>query len=229
MKKIFVVTLAIMMLAMFIGCSRGGRTRSDDGQIRIAYISKMLSHPWFMAEDRGLRDAAERLGVEYFSIDANLDDEAFDAAFDAALAQRVQGLAITITNQGNGPAVAMRARERGVALLTIDDDIVDENGNPVHHVGVPVREVGILGGEYLARLANERGFFAEGNIVRVLQIDAPSVTVLLERLEGYKEALMANTPLRDEDFIRVETTNAMLEDSLVVAHATIQAHPYYNC
>ena len=225
MKKIVVVVVAVLMVMAVSGCNRS-RAQSGDGSIKIAYISKMLTHPWFTAEDNGLRDAAAKLGVDYISIDANLDDEACDAAIDAALAQGIKGLAITITNQGNGPAVAMKCRERGVALLTIDDNIVDENGAPVAHVGIPVREVGALGGEALAKLANERDFFKEGNVVKVLQIDAPSVTVLLERLEGYKQALMAGTPLKNEDFIRVETTDAMLEDSLAVAQATIQAYPY---
>ncbi|MDR0497229.1 MAG: substrate-binding domain-containing protein [Treponema sp.] len=224
MKKMILVTLAVLMLTVLFGCS--GSSGKKDQPLKIAYISKMLTHPWFIAEDNGLRDAAAKLGVEYFSIDANLDDEACDAAIEAALAQGIKGLAICITNQGNGPALAIKCRERGIALITVDDNIVDENGSPVPHVGIPVREVGVLGGEALAKLANERGFFAPGNVVKVMQIDAPRVTVLVQRLEGYKQALMANTPLKDEDFLRPETSEAMLEDSLAVAQATIQAHPY---
>ena len=193
--------------------------------IRIAYISKMMTNPWFVAQEQGLRDEAERLGVEFFSIDANLDDEACQAAWATAFAQQIDGLAICITNQGNGPALAMQARERGVALMTLDDEIVDEYGNPVPHVGMPTIEVGVLGGEALAALAHERDFFAEGNVVRVIQIDAPTVTVLAPRLYGYRQALLANTPLTEDDFVMVETSTAMLEESLAATQATIQAHP----
>jgi len=227
MKKVIVVAAAVLMLVAMSGCKRssGGKTETGAKPIKIAYISKMLTNPWFVAEDKGLTDSAAKLGVEYFSIDANLNDEAFEAAFNAALAQGIDGLAMTITNQGNGPSVAMRCRERGVALITLDDNIVDENGAPVPHVGLPVREVGELGGAALAKLANERNFFAPGNNVKVLQSDAPSVTVLKARLDGYRAALIANTPLTEADFIHVETSDAMLEDALVVAQATIQAHP----
>jgi L-arabinose transport system substrate-binding protein len=193
--------------------------------VKIAYISKMLTNPWFVSQDQGLKDKAKELGAEYFSIDANLSDEACDAAIDNALAQGINGLAICITNQGNGPALAMKCREKGVELITCDDNIVDENGKPVAHVGMPTKDVGIVGGEMLAKYANERNFFAPGNVVKVLQIDAPSVSVLKPRLDGYKEALMANTPLKAEDFIYVETKACMLEDSLAAAQATIAAHP----
>jgi L-arabinose transport system substrate-binding protein len=82
-----------------------------------------------------------------------------------------------------------------------------------------------MGGEYMANMANERGFFDAGNVVKVMLIDAPTVTVLRPRIDGYMEALIANTPLNEEDILIPETSDAMLEDSLVVARATIQAHP----
>ena len=198
---------------------------ASDEPIKIAYISKMLTNPWFVLQDQGLKDKADELGVEYFSIDANLDDEACDAAIDNALAQGIDGLAICITNQGNGPAVAMKCKEKGVALITCDDNIVDENDDPVPHVGMPTEEVGVIGGEMLAQKATEAGFFDEGNVVKVLQIDAPDVSVLAPRLAGYKKALLENTPLTEDDFIYVETEECMLEDSIASVQPVLQAHP----
>ena len=241
-RRLLTIIVALMIIITMTACNNAGgsapaaeapandtpaatTTPESDQPIKVAYISKMLSHPWFIGTDNGLRDSAANLGVDYFSIDADLSDEAFDAALENAFAQQIDGLTITITNQGNGPSVAQRVRDRGVALLTIDDDIVDENGDPVPHVGPPTKDSGIMGGEYLARMANERGFFEEGNVVKVMLIDAPTVTVLWPRIEGYMEALIANTPLTKDDILIPETSDAMLEDSLVVARATLQAHP----
>ncbi|GHU63419.1 L-arabinose-binding periplasmic protein [Clostridia bacterium] len=210
------------------GASASAGASSDsaaEDTYKIAYISKMLTNPWFVAEDNGLRDKAAELGVEYFSIDANLDDEACDAAIDNAIAQDIDALAITITNQGNGPALAQKCADAGIALITLDDNIVDQDGKDVPHVGLPTKDVGVLGGEKLAEYANARDFFAEGNVVGILQIDAPDITVLRPRIDGYEEALRANTPATDENFIYVETSECMLEDSLVAAHAAVQAHP----
>lgn len=232
--KILVVLVVAMFSMMMIMTGCGTKANNENSSavsssaaktVKIAYISKMLTNPWFVSEDQGLAAKAKTLGVEYFSIDANLDDEACDAAIDNALAQDIDGLAICITNQGNGPALAMKCKEKGVELITLDDNIVDENGKAVAHVGMPTKDVGVVGGTMLAKIANERNFFAAGNVVAVMQIDAPDISVLKPRLDGYKEALMADTPLKEKDFIYVETSECMLEDSIVAAQATIQAHP----
>ncbi len=254
MKKIFVMMICVVVaVGMLIGCAApaaapaseapapasdataseapapesdtGGGQAVKEGPVKVAYISKMLTNPWFVSQDQGLADKAKELGVEYFAIDANLDDEACDAAIDNALAQQIDGLAICITNQGNGPALAMKCAEKGVALITCDDNIVDADGKPVPHVGMPTEDVGVIGGEMLAKKATDAGFFKEGNVVKVLQIDAPDVSVLRPRLDGYKKALLANTPLTEEDFIYVETSECMMEDSLPAVQATLQAHP----
>ena len=242
-KSVLVVVSILLTIFMMVGCSSSAPPAADTPApaepsapaaepasgapdvVKIAYVCKMLTNPWFVAEDNGLRDKAAELGVEYFSIDADLDDEKCDAAINNAIAQGIHGLAICITNQGNGPSVAMKCREKGIALITLDDNIVDENDDPVPHVGLPVKEVGYLGGEALAKMANDRNFFAEGNVVKVLQIDAPDITVLWPRLEGYMEALIDNTPLTKDDFIYAETAECMLEDSLATAQATVQGHP----
>lgn len=237
-KRILAVIMGLILVGMSAGCGKTEEpgdtgkskeavedTKKSGDDVKIAYISKDLTNPWFVLQDEGLKAKAEELGIEYFSIDARFDDEACDAAIDNALAQDIDGLAICITNQGNGPAVAMKCREKGVALITCDDSILDENNNQVPHVGMPTEEVGYLGGEKLAEYANEKDFFAEGNVVKVLQIDAPDVSVLRPRLNGYKKALMENTPLKEEDFIDVETTECMLEDSLAAVQPVLQAHP----
>lgn len=242
MKKILALVLALAMVFALVACTAEEQAaveqavteavaaavaseKTEESGVKIAYISKMLTNPWFVLQDNGLRDKAAELGVEYFSIDANLDDEACDAAIDNAIAQGIQGLAICITNQGNGPALAAKCKEKGIALITCDDNIVDENDQPVPHVGMPTVEVGVLGGEMLAKKATEQGFFDEGNVVKVLQIDAPDVSVLGPRLQGYKQALLENTPLTEDDFIYVETSECMLEDSIAAVQPVLQAHP----
>lgn len=251
MKKLLSLLLVLtMLLAMLAGCAsqtesqqtadntdasgtenadtsetENTETTDTDDKVKIAYICKDLTNPWFVLEDNGLKDKAEELGVEYFAIDAHFDDEACDAAISNALAQDIDGLAICITNQGNGPAVAMQCREKGVELITIDDGFEDENGEQVPHVGMPTEEVGYVGGTALAEKANELGFFEEGNVVKVLQIYTPDVSVHKPRIDGYQKALMENTPLTEDDFIPVEAPESMLEDSLAAVQPVLQAHP----
>ena len=201
-------------------------TANAEESYKIGYISKMLTNQWFTLENNGLQAACDDLGLEYVAIDANLDDEACDSAVNNLLAQEIDALAICITNQGNGPAVAMQCKEAGIPLITIDDGFVDEEGNQVPHVGMPTVEVGELGGAKLAEFATERGWFEDENaVVKVLEVDIPSVSVLGERLQGYRNSILAGTPLTEDDFITVETSDGMLEDTLPVAQSTVLAHP----
>jgi L-arabinose transport system substrate-binding protein len=228
--KCLLFLAVLCVLLGFAGCKKAQQQTVQTGggsikPVKIGYISKALTVQWFVDENRGLADACKALGADYIAIDANLDDEACDAAINNLIAQEIDALAICITNQGNGPSVAMRCREAGIALITIDDNIVDENGKPVPHVGMPTLEVGELGGEMLAKYANERGFFNPGNNVKVMQLYAPHVTVMVPRLQGYKNSLLRDTPLKESDFIVVEVPEAMIEDSLPGAQTTVQGHP----
>lgn len=217
--------LVIMLTGVLAGTMMFPMGVFAEDTFKIGYVSKMLTNQWFTVENQGLQEACDDLGLEYVAIDANLDDEACDSAVNNLLSQEIDALAICITNQGNGPSVAMRCEEAGIPLITIDDGFKDADGNQVPHVGMPTVEVGELGGAKLAELANERDFFADGNVVKVLEVDIPSVSVLGERLEGYRNSLIKDSALTEEDFITVETSDGMLEDTLPVAQSTIQAHP----
>jgi L-arabinose transport system substrate-binding protein len=224
--------LAVAMAGV-LGCMSlfGATTVMADEEkkedLKFVYISKQLTHQWFLQEEMGIKKACDELGIEYVGIDSDGNDEKCLADIDNAFSMGADALLMCITNQSMGPNVAKRCAEEGIPLVTIDDNIVDEDGNPVPHVGMPTKEVGELGGEELAKMANERGFFEEGNNVKVLQIDIPTNTVFGPRLEGYKEALMENTPLTEEDFITVEAADptAAYEGNLTVSSPVILGHP----
>ncbi len=194
--------------------------------LRFGYICKMLTNPWFIQEEWGIKQKCEELGIEYVGVDANLEDEQCMAAVDNLIAKEIDAIIICATNQGLGPAIAQKCEEAGVALITIDDSMVDHNGKPIPHVGLPTMECGMLGGEALGKLAKERGFFEEGNVVKVMNIDLTTLSVTHERTLGYIEALKKECPeLKDEDFIVQDTKDGMFESSLTTATAILNAHP----
>jgi L-arabinose transport system substrate-binding protein len=224
MKRTLFAGLILLFAAASVFAG-GSKQSAGAKKLKIGYISKMLTDQWFSVESQGLADACKDLGMDYVAIDANFSDEANDAAVDNLIAQEVDGLAICITNQGNGPSVARKCREAGIPLITIDDNFVDENGKPVPHVGMPVIEVGEAGGATLAQYANDRNFFASGNVVKLLQLDVPSVSVFAPRLQGFKNSVLKGTPLKESDIIKADTTHGNMEDCLPVLQSTIQAHP----
>jgi L-arabinose transport system substrate-binding protein len=223
-KFSFLIALSLIAVFAVAGCKKqGGKAEKSD--LKFVYVSKMLSHPWFKQEEMGIIKACEELGIDYIGIDSNLNDEKCLADVDSVFSMEADALLICMTNQSMGPNIAERCREEGVVLVTIDDNVVDEFGKPVPHVGMPTKESGELGGKALAELAVARGFFAPGNVVKVLQIDVPTTTVFAPRVEGYREALMANSPLKREDFIVVDTSEGMYEDNLAVSSPVIIGNP----
>ena len=195
-------------------------------KIKIGYVCKMLTNPWFIQEDWGLAKKAKELGVEYVAIDANLKDESCVAAVDNLIAQKVDAIAIVVTNQGLGAAISKKCKDAGIALCTIDDTIKDDAGKQVSHVGLPTTETGILGGDAIAKLAKDRNFFKAGNVVKVMQIDMPQLSVVHDRIVGYKQSLQKNVPeLKDADFIAQGSPTGMFEDDLKIASAILNAHP----
>jgi L-arabinose transport system substrate-binding protein len=223
-KETVLVLLALLTVFAFNACKKPAAETAEK-KLRFVYVSKMLSHPWFIQEEMGIIKAAQELGIDYVGIDSNLSDEKCLADIDSVFSMNADALLLVVTNQSMGPNIAERCREEGVELVTIDDNIVDEFGNPVPHVGMPTKESGELGGKALAELAVKRNFFAPGNVVKVFQIDVPTTTVFAPRVDGYREALMANSPLGAGDFIRVDTTEGMYEDNLEVAAPVILGNP----
>lgn len=200
--------------------------KQEAKKLKFAYVSKMLTNPWFVQEEWGIKQKAKELGIDYIGVDANLKDEACMQAVDNVIAQKIDGLMITVTNQGLGPAVAKKCKEAGIPLVTLDDTIKDEAGNQIPHVGLPTKEIGIMGGEALAKMAKERNFFASGNVVKVMMLDIASLSVVHERTEGYMEALKKNVPeLKDADFLVVDTKDGMFEADLAAASAALNANP----
>ena len=219
--------LAALLLVggpVFAGGGKEGRG-AREGRIKIVYVCKMLTHPWFQEEDKGAREMAAKLGVDYIGIDANLDDEAFMQGIESAIAQGASGIMICITDQAMGPTVTDRVRGAGLPLVTINDNIVDSDGKPVPHVGIDTYGACYAGGKAMADLAEKRGFFRPGNNVKVMSVDVSFKTFLHERTLGYQDGIVENSPLTKADLIAQDNETGMFEQVLPVAQAIINANP----
>lgn len=225
-KTLLVVAVIAMAAVVASPVFAAGQPDADDDVIKIAYVCKMLTHPWFQAEEKGAMEMAESLGVKYIGIDANLDDEAFMQGVESALAQGVDGLAVCITDAEMGPVVYdMVVVEAGIPLVTINDPFMDSSGNQVPHVGLDTFGTCYIGGEAAAELAKERGFFDEGNVVKVMSVDVSFKSFLHERTMGYQAAIIENTPLTEADMITEDNETGMFEQVLPVAQAMLNSHP----
>jgi len=222
MKRALILVIAVLFLAS-VSMSAFA---APAPKLKFAYVCKMLTHPWFIEEENGIKAQAKALGIDYIGVDANLQDEAFMQALDNVIGQGAQALMVVVTHQTLGPVVIDKAREAKIPIITIDDTILDSAGAQNPHVGLPTTETGIMGGHALAKLARERNFFSTGNVVKVMQIDMSFLSVVHDRTVGYKQALQQDLPqLKDSDFIVQDSKTGMFEENLPVAQAILAAHP----
>jgi len=212
-KTLACFALAVALVLLLSGCGSTPEG-SEKGRLKFAYICKDLSHDWFQRVLAGLEKKCKELDVDFVSYDAEFSDELCMEALERAIENGTDGIAICTTNQKLGPEIAAKCKKAGIPLITIDDTMSDESGQRLPHIGMATRELGTLGGRALAKMAAERDFFRGGNRVKVLQIDVSELSVIAERLEGYRMALMASTPLMLEDFVVVDSKTGMYDENL---------------
>lgn len=201
--------------------------------IKLGYINKMGDHPWFVAEVAGAAAAAEAGGAEFVSQDVQFNADLTITTLDTMIGDGVDGIAIVVPDRALGPVVAERAREAGIPLIAVDDDITFADGSPVPYVGMNAYNIGLSVGGELARLYNEEGWADKE--VRVVSIEDRKADTCMQRNLGAEEAFLAGVPDFDpNDILRVAYDNTMV-NSIDVMTTTLTANPtatnfvFYSC
>ena len=66
----------------------------------------------------------------------------------------------------------------------------------------------------MAKLAQKRGFFKPGNVVKIMSVDVSFKTFLHERTVGYQDGIIKNSPLKKTDIIAKDNETGMFEQVL---------------
>lgn len=224
MKKQLLAGIALIGMTAAAGAQ-------DD--LKIGYINKMGDHPWFVAEVDGAQKAAEAGGAEFVSQDVQFNADLTITTLDTMIGDGVDGIAIVVPDKALGPVVAARAKEAGVPLVAVDDDITFEDGSPVPYVGLNAFSIGKNVGRELARLYKEEGW--ADNEVRVASIEDRKADTCMQRNKGAEEAFLEELPDFDpENIVRVPYDNTMV-NSIDVMTTTLTANPqvthwvFYSC
>jgi L-arabinose transport system substrate-binding protein len=201
--------------------------------IKIGFINKMGDHPWFVAEVAGAKAKAEELGASFVSQDVQFDANLTITTLDTMIGDGVDGIAIVVPDKALGPVVAAKAKEAGIPLIAVDDDITFEDGSPVPYVGMNAKNIGMAVGEQLAAIYNAEGW-ADKN-VRVVSIEDRKADTCMQRNMGAEEAFLAGVPGFDPaNIIRVAYDNTMV-NSIDVMTTTLTGNPevtnwvFYSC
>ena len=225
MKRFSLALVLAILTSTGISLIHAAGQKEEDGGLTFAFVSRNLTHPFYMEVERGIKSGCEKLGVNYLGFDAELNDETFVRAVDAAIEKGIDGLIVVVTTQSMGPVLHDKCREVGIPVISIDIPIKDSGGKQIPYVGAPAAETGETAGHALSKLVKERGFFRAGNSVKVMQIGVFSDSVMAEISAGYEKALIQDLQIKKDDFIRREAKKGAFDECLQIANSIIDAHP----
>src|SRR5262245_15230284 len=161
--------VALSFLALVLlpsGCSKspdaskpaGFANSAKGGAVKIGFLVKQPEEPWFQLEWKFADQAAKDLGFNLVKIGAT-DGEKALAAIDNLAAGGAQGFVICTPDTKLGPAIAKKAKDAGLKLISVDDQFVSRDGQPmkeVHYLGISARKIGESVGQVLAAEFNKR-------------------------------------------------------------------------
>ena len=166
------------MIALFFFAGCGGRKESASVKtIGVSLLTR--AHVFYKDLEEGLRTEAGKDGYELIVVAGEFDLGKQSSQIEDFIARKVDAIIVCpVDSRGIGPAIR-KANEAKIPVFTAD--IASQEGDVVCHVASDNVAGGRLAGEYLAKILGGKG--------NVAIIDQPTVTSVLDRVQGFKEAI----------------------------------------
>ena len=180
--------------------------------IKVAVIGKSV-HPYWANVEKGVQDAAAKLGVQAdFFVPTQEDVAAQISTMEGYIAQGYNGIAVAPSDPKAMEATIKAAMDAGIPVITLDTDAPESVR--LAYVGTSNKAAGVVAGEEMAKLLPDGGKVA---------FSTGSLTALnsLERMDGFREGM-------GDKITVVEPVNNDKEDAataLELANATLVANP----
>lgn len=187
--------IAALLAVSLAGCGSNSSsgtapstTATNGEKPKIAFIVKQPEEPWFQLEWKFAKEAADKDGFELITIGAT-DGEQVLPKIENAAAQGAKGLIICSPDVRLGPAIVARANQRGMKLMSVDDQLIDDKGKPldVHHLGISAHKIGNNVGDALVAEMKKRGWTNADTAFLLVTRD--ELDTAKERTEGEAEAV----------------------------------------
>jgi ribose transport system substrate-binding protein len=179
MKKSVFLVLALVMICS--GLFAGGK--KDSGQTRVGFIVGSREHVFYTLIEQGIKDEAQKLGIQAIVLDGNLDGNVTSDHINNLVAQGVKAIALSVNDPGGTTPAIEAANRAGVPVFTFDCTSTTTNVIKAF-VGTDNVEGGRLGGRETVRLANN------GEKVGLINFDEPQSCI--DRRVGWEEIVKAS-------------------------------------
>ena len=204
---------ALTLLSMFLmSCGKQTETKSTR-TIGVTLLTR--AHVFYKDLEEGLRTEATKNGYALLITAADFDLGKQSSQIEDFITRRVDAIIVCpVDSRGIGPAIK-RANEAKIPVFTAD--IAAQEGEVVCHIASDNVAGGRLAGEYLAKILNGKG--------KIAIIDQPTVTSVLDRVQGFREAI-AKFP--EMQIVAAVNGEGVRDKAMQVASDILQAHPDLN-
>lgn len=201
--RTFPLLLGVVAALTLAGCSGSGNgsessssgkapiDSSGNKPVKIGFLVKSATEPWFQTEWRFADEEAKKLGCEILKAEVK-DADKVVSELDSLKVKGAQGVIICSPDQKLGPTIVEKAEQNGLKLITVDDRLVGADDKPmtnVHHLGIDAKNIGKAVGEGLLAEMKKRGWKPEEVGLIALTID--TLDTAKDRIGGAVEALTA--------------------------------------
>lgn len=204
-----VIFTLIVLSLVFVGCGRR-ETHKSSKIIGVTLLTR--AHLFYKDLEEGLLSAAARNNYELIITAAEFDLGKQSGQIEDFVARRVDAIIVSpADSRGVGPAIA-KANQAKIPVFTAD--IASQEGDVVCHVASDNIAGGRQAGEYLARILKGKG--------NIAIIDQPTLTSVLDRVQGLKDAVALYPDMRIVADVNGE---GVRDKAMQVASDILQAHP----
>ncbi|MFB2830755.1 arabinose ABC transporter substrate-binding protein [Aeromonas jandaei] len=192
--------------------------------LKLGYLVKQPEEPWFQTEWTFADKAGKDLGFEVIKI-AVPDGEKTLNAIDSLAANGAKGFVICAPDPKLGSAIMAKAKNLGLKVVTVDDQLVNAKGQPmldVPLVMMAATKIGERQGQELYKEMQQRQWDVKSTAV--LAITANELDTARRRVEGSLNALKsAGFPA--EQIYSVPTKSNDIPGALDAANSMLVQHP----
>lgn len=207
----FVITFVVITI-LFSSCSKKPNSIATK-TIGVSLLTR--AHVFYKDLEEGLKTEAAKNGYELIITAGEFDLGKQSAQIEDFITRKVDAIILCpVDSRGVGPAVK-KANDAKIPVFTAD--IAAQEGEVVSHIASDNIAGGRLAGEYLAKIMNGKG--------AVAIIGQPTVTSVLDRVQGFKEAI---AKFSDIHIVADVNGEGVRDRAMQAALDILQAHPDLN-
>ena len=204
--------IALLILASALASLSCGKKEGAKASKVIGVSLLTRAHVFFKDLEEGLQAEAAKNGYELIVTAGEFDLGKQSAQIEDFIARKVDAIVVCpVDSRGIGPSIR-KANDAKIPVFTAD--IASFDGEIVCHVASDNVAGGTLAGEYLAKALGGKG--------KIAIIGQPTITSVLDRVQGFKNAVAKFPGL---EIVADVNGEGVRDKAMQAAADVLQAHP----